>query len=176
MSARTAVLFSLAALLLLAAPLRARSEEPAGVTASQAFEMLQKLAGTWEGKAGADGTPARVVYRVASNGSVVMETLFPGSPHEMISMYHRDGPDLVMTHYCAAGNQPRMRLDPKQSTARTLVFDFTGGTNVDPKKDGHIHSGRIVFTGEHTLEAAWNWWENGAPAHENAFALERKRD
>jgi hypothetical protein len=172
----SAVAFAVAAFFLLAPPLGAQTAEVAGVTATQAFEMLQKLAGTWEGKTGGEGVPARVVYRNAANGSVLMETLFPGTPHEMISMYHRDGQDLVMTHYCAAGNQPRMRFDPKQSTAQTLVFEFTGGTNFDPKKDGHIHSGRITFSGEHTIEAAWSWWENGKLGHDKSFALERMRD
>jgi len=51
-----------------------------------AWDSLKKLAGDWEGDA--SGDKANVVYRVTSNANTVMETLFPGTPHEMISMYH----------------------------------------------------------------------------------------
>ena len=52
-----------------------------------AFERLKSLAGAWQGQAGHGqmDQPATVVYRVASGGSVVQETLFPGSPHEATS-------------------------------------------------------------------------------------------
>jgi len=83
-----------------------------------------------------------VTYRLASGGSVVEETLFPGTPHEMISMYHVVDGELVLTHYCAMANQPRMRLDRKASAPERLVFAFDGGTNFDPAKDTHGHSGR----------------------------------
>ena len=53
------------------------------------------------------------VIKVTAGGSAVHETLFPGSAHEMVSVYHLDGADLVMTHFCALGNQPRMKADPK---------------------------------------------------------------
>jgi hypothetical protein len=39
-----------------------------------------------------DGSPASVVYKVTSAGKTVMETLGPGTDHEMVSMYHMDGP------------------------------------------------------------------------------------
>ena len=80
---------------------------------SAALETMQSLAGTWTGTAKhADGTeePATVEYRVTSGGSAVAETLSPGTPHEMISMYHDQGGKLAMTHYCMLGNQPELVL------------------------------------------------------------------
>ena len=38
-----------------------------------------------------------------------MEVINEGTPGSMISMYHPDGDKILMTHYCAVGNQPRMR-------------------------------------------------------------------
>jgi hypothetical protein len=102
------------------------------------------------------------------------ETLFPGTPHEMRSVCFLDGGELVLTHYCAMGNQPRMKLSPA-STDRTLVFDFAGGTNVDPAKDVHIHSGRIQLTGPDALETEWTVWGGGKQTGTNRFVLARKK-
>jgi hypothetical protein len=37
-----------------------------------------------------------------------------------------DGADLVMTHYCMLGNQPRMKADSK-SPKNQIRFQFAGG-------------------------------------------------
>ena len=79
------------------------------------LEKLKKLAGTWV-EADKDGKPTDKVVsvvKVTAGGSAIHETLFPGQPMEMVSVYHLDGADLVMTHYCMLGNQPRMKADPK---------------------------------------------------------------
>jgi hypothetical protein len=160
---------------LLAAPSAARAEGPAAPPKA-AFERLKTLAGTWEGQAG-DGQPsmpATVTYRVASGGSVVEETLFPGTSHEMVSMYHLADGRLVMTHYCSMGNQPRMRLDETASTPDRLVFAFDGGTNFDPAKDVHVHSGVIEWKGD-VLHADWAAWGGGQEAGHKVFELRRKR-
>ena len=90
-----------------------------------------------------DGKPTDKVVsvvKVTAGGSAVQETLFPGQPMEMVSVYHLDKGDLVMTHYCVLGNQPRMKADPK-SPANQIHWVFAGGTNLDPAKDTHMHGG-----------------------------------
>src|SRR3954454_8312886 len=86
--------------------------DPAPVKQS-AFDKLKKLAGTWVA-ADEKGQPtAQVVsgFKVVSAGSAVQENIFPGTDHEMVSVYFKDGQDVLMTHYCALGNQPQMKLD-----------------------------------------------------------------
>jgi hypothetical protein len=146
------------------------------VDGKAAFERMKSLAGTWEGQAGhgPPGQAAIVTYRVASGGSVVEETLFPGTPHEMISMYHVVDGDLVLTHYCAMANQPRMRLDRRASTPDRLVFAFDGGTNFDPAKDTHVHSGVVEWKGE-TLHNAWAVYSGGKETGRNTFVLARRK-
>jgi hypothetical protein len=151
---------------------RAGPSAPAGSGAA-AFERLKALAGAWEGTvATRDGPPAQVRFEVISGGSAVMETLFPGAGNEMRSVYHLDRGALVMTHYCAAGNQPRMRL-AKGSTDDLLVFEFTGGTNLDARKDMHIHGGRIRLAGPDRLEAEWDHWKGGKKTGSATFFLAR---
>lgn len=144
------------------------------LTAKAAFASLAALAGTWQGQA--EGETAQVLYRLASGGSVVMETQFPSTDHEMITMYHLDGAELVATHYCAAGNQPRFKLDRAHSTPAKLVFAFAGGTNLNPKRDMHIHGGEIEIKGADAIAAQWDHWENGKSARKLRFDLQRRRD
>jgi hypothetical protein len=160
-----------------AAPLAlAAGASPTRADPKAAFERLKSLAGEWRGKAGHGeaASPAVVRWETISGGTAVMETLFPGTPHEMRSVYHLDGGDLVMTHYCAMGNQPRVKL-AAASTPDELVFEFTGGTNLDPKKDTHVHSGRIRFKGADEMEAEWAVFKGESPAGANRFALARAR-
>lgn len=149
----------------------ARGED---VGAKAAFEKLKGLVGTWEGQA--HGETLTVVFKTTGAGSALVETQFPGSPHEMVSVYHLDGDDLRMTHYCAVGNQPRVVLDRKASKADDLIFAFDGGTNLDPAKDIHIHDVRITLRDADHIESRWVAYQNGKPSEraEN-FVLTRKK-
>ena len=138
----------------------------------QAFEKLKTLAGTWEAKT-PDGVET-IKYRVASAGSVVIEDLFPGTDHEMMTVYHMDGDELVATHYCAAGNQPRFKLDLAMSTGDTLAFGFNGGSNMKPS-DGHIHQGSIRLVDADHVEEEWAFWKGGKAEHSATFKMTRKR-
>src|SRR5262245_66606640 len=87
-----------------------RSQAEDGKNASAAhpgLERFKQLAGEWTGK-GPHGE-MRIVYKVTSGGSTVMEMIDPGTDHEMVSMIHADGPALLLTHYCMLGNQPQDR-------------------------------------------------------------------
>jgi hypothetical protein len=111
-----------------------------------AFEKLKGLAGTWSGPVGTvDGPKGTVRYEVVSGGSAVMEVLFPGDPHEMRSMYHLDRGDLVMTHYCSAGNQPRMRLSKTGSTAAKLCSTSTAARTSTWRRTCTFTRGRSAF-------------------------------
>jgi hypothetical protein len=141
-----------------------------------ALEKMKKLAGTWL-LADAEGKPTEQIasiIKVTAGGSVVHETLFPGQPHEMVSVYTVDGPDLIMTHYCVLGNQPRMKADPN-SPANQIVWRFAGGTNFDPKKDKHMHEATLTIVDEDRLEVNGVGWENGAPAKEMCCGLKLVR-
>jgi hypothetical protein len=79
-----------------------------------------------------------------------------------------------MTHYCAAGNQPRLRFDPAKSRPDTLVFAFAGGTNLDPAKDMHIHGAVLRLMAADRLEADWQGYVHGKPADTTHLYLRRK--
>ena len=145
--------------------------------ADGAFDRLVALQGDWVDADGATGGPGQVVsnWRVTGGGSAVVETLFPGGPEEMVTVYHRDGGDLVLTHYCAVGNQPHMRATA--DTGDALQFEFVGGTNLDAARDMHMHSVRFEFASPDELREHWQGWIDGhvAPEHVANIHLVRKK-
>jgi hypothetical protein len=150
---------------------------PAGAT-NPGFEKMKTLVGTWVA-ADQDGKPTKEivsVVKLTAGGSALQETLFPGQPHEMISMYTADGSDLAMTHYCMLGNQPRMKANVKDG-ANQIHFEFIGGGNLDPKKDRHMHAAKLTIVDSDHIEIEGIGWENGAPAKEmcNGMKLVRKK-
>lgn len=179
--------FLVCGLVVLAAGLGVRAEDRPAKAAEKTekpadthpqFEQLKKLVGTWV-EADEDGKPTDTVVsvvRLTGAGSVVHETLFPGQPHEMVSVYHLDKGELVMTHYCALGNQPKLKADPK-SAANQIKFDFVGGTNLDPAKDKHMHGGTLTFVDADHIEFAGEAWADGKPCkdHCGTMKLVRKK-
>ena len=159
-----------------------------GVEAKAVFARLKTLAGTWKIQLGGDHETAKakehqdqhdssvatVSFRVTGAGSTLVETQFPGKQHEMLSMYHLDGEDLRMTHYCAAGNQPRLKLDRAHSQPDHLIFLFDGGTNLDPKKDLHIHGLEITFGDKDHVTSAWESYQGGKSNGAHQFHMTRE--
>jgi hypothetical protein len=140
------------------------------------LEKMKKLAGTWVA-ADKDGKPTDQVVsviKVTAGGSAVHETLFPGQPHEMVSIYTADGPDLILTHYCVLGNQPRMKADPKSPPGQ-IVFRFAGGSNLNAAKDKHMHEATLTIVSDDRIEVQGTGWENGAPAKEMCCGLKLVR-
>jgi hypothetical protein len=166
---------SMVVIALLAVANWARADEKAGPAASRRFEALKGLAGDWV-EVGKDGKPTDHVVasiRVTAAGSAIEETLFPGSGHEMVTMYHLDGADLVLTHYCALGNQPRMRAEPGEDVQR-IVFKFFGATNLKSDDEQHMHEATLTLDGKDHYRAEWIACKNGTPCHRASFEMVRK--
>jgi hypothetical protein len=128
------------------------------------FEKLKALAGDWV--AAEDGEMSKkgdlvARYAVTAAGSAVVETVFPGSPHEMVTVYYPDGADLALTHFCMEGNQPRMRARSPQGARVDFAFD--GGTNIDPKRDRHMHKAILEFLGVDEIRSEWTELAEGKP-------------
>jgi hypothetical protein len=151
------------------------------------FEKLKQLAGEWiaaddasppasekKDEKTAEAPAPICIYRTVSAGTAVQETLFPGTPHEMVTMYHLDGANIVLTHYCALGNQPKMRAEASTDPAK-LVFKFAGGTNVNPEKDAHMHDLTLTFVAPDRLRAEWTHYADGKSTGVKTFEMLRKK-
>jgi hypothetical protein len=142
----------------------------AASAANTSFEQLKSLDGSWEGK-GSNGEPVQVSYRVTSNGSALMSEI--KGKEDMISMFNLDGERLLMTHYCAVGNQPRMVASPSPD-GKTITFHFLDATNLATPDAGHMN--RLVISmadaNHHTEE--WVYNDHGKEMKE-VFDLWRKK-
>ncbi len=145
---------------------------------SPGFERFKQLAGEWVGKSDKPGHGAEggqhVVFKVTSAGSAVEETMFPGTEHEMVNMIHPDGDDIVLTHYCAAGNQPEMKA-PDKVEGKDVAFKFVRGGNMKSTNEMHMHNVTYTFVDKDTLQTKWTNYEDGKPTGDMVFDLKRKK-
>ncbi len=148
---------------------------PAAVAESgSVFEKFRALAGEWEGQRG-DGQAVKVSYQVLSGGSAVVETLTEFAEEvTMVTVYHMDGNDVRMTHYCSAKNQPRMKAAAVSPDARVVSFEFVDATNLARPTDGHMQNLEITFKDRNHIAQKWTWLENGRTT-DNHFTLTRVR-
>ena len=147
-----------------------------GADKNTAMEQFKQLAGEWVGKSkhGDMEHESRVVYKVTSGGTAVVETLDPGGPHEMVTVIHADGDALLLTHYCMLGNQPQMKATPKAG-ANKVAFDFVKATNLKSEKDMHMRSVTFTFVDKDTLRTEWTSYNDGKEAGKAVFELKRKK-
>ena len=149
--------------ILTAAPVKAQN------SASEGYEKLKSLEGEWKG-IGPNDLQLNVTYEIVSGGQAVIETRVPVGEPSMVTVFHLDGDALMMTHYCSAGNQPRMRA----TVLSDKIVDFTmiDVTNLATPNEGHMHGLRFDFEDDTHFRQLWMWRQNGSdgPA---AFQLER---
>lgn len=164
------------AVVLLASSAAATAEQASTSVNSARFETLKKLAGEWVeiAKDGKPGDKIASSIRVTAGGSAVHETLFPGTPHEMVTLYHLDGPDLVLTHYCILGNQPRMRAEPGKEPNQ-IAFKFTGGGNLKSDDEHHMHQLTLTILSDDHFRADWVSCQNGKECELVHLDLVRKQ-
>jgi len=152
------------------------AQSEAVLDADAILERLKQLEGTWHGEGGSlGGESSSVVHEflVVAGESAVMEIMDPEGERE-INMYHIHGTDVVMTHYCGGGNQPRLKLDHASASSESMPFVFLDATNLEnPAEDRHIHAGKIVFVGANRLESWWTVYKEGREVGKSRFTLER---
>ena len=137
------------------------------------FDKIKSLAGSWEGTA-PNGKPAHINYKVVSGGSAVMESITEGPGNQMVTLYYLDGDHLMMTHYCMANNQPRMRADNSTSSPSAIKFTFVDATNLSGPDAGHMHAHSIIWKDAGHITQHWTWREKGQEKVET-FELQRQK-
>ena len=143
--------------------------------AHKQFDLLKGMEGNWIGT-NSQGETLQVTFRLTAGGSALLSEIRghemkKSGPENMITMFHMDGDRLVMTHYCGAGNQPRMQV--ASADAKSVSFEFFDGTNIGP---GAGHMQRATFSqpdADHQTEE-WVFLDHGKEQRE-LFTLERAK-
>lgn len=115
------------------APARETSVQPS--PAATALQQLSALVGTWR-DAEQPHSPLRIRFYLTAGGTVLVESWerAGGEPHSL-TLYHRAAANLIATHYCPQGNQPRLTL---ATSGKTLAFTFRDATDLDGS-ESHLH-------------------------------------
>lgn len=169
---------SLSLALALALPGCATGGSPRFVpTASNAtnarFDAMKKLVGRWDNVDSAKDAAMTSEFTLIAGGSVLVERMFPGTPHEMVNTFYIDGDSIVGTHYCAMGNQPRMKLVGGSDT--DFPFVSTGVTNLHSTDQTYMMDVHIVMHGADRYTATWHGMEKGKIGENTVFEKQRAK-
>jgi hypothetical protein len=133
------------------------------------FNQIKSLDGEWAFKG--QQMQGTMVFKTTSNGSVVREIMFPGTQHEMTNIYHLDGPSIVMTHYCAMGNQPHLRstgTNPKQ-----IEFHLDSVSNLTSAQESYMGDMTLTIKDKDHASETWTDTDKGKKAAPMVMELTR---
>ena len=137
--------------------------------AQKSFDQLKTLVGTWEGQA-PDGKTVQVTFRETSGGSALLSEI--AGHEDMITMFHLDGSRLMMTHYCGAGNQPRM-VGSMSPDGKAFTFNFLDATNVLPSQPGHMEHLTVAMLDPSHHSEEWSFLAQDGKQMTDRFELHR---
>jgi len=166
---------------------QAASAQPASAptNAQKSFEQLKSLAGSWEGKVTTtppmpemEGGLMQVTLRVTSRGNALVHEMKgagepddPGRYDHPVTMLYLDGDHLMLTHYCDAGNRPRMtgKLSADGKKVEFEFLDVAGST-----AHGHMHQAAFtaIDANHHTEDWTFMMGDKPLQAH---FDLQRSK-
>jgi hypothetical protein len=144
----------------------------------KSFDRLKTLAGSWTGPATltppqsemGEGTLMQLSLRVTSRGNALVHEMKeagkPDDPKQYdhpVTMLYLDGDRLLLTHYCDAGNRPRMaaRTSPDGKTVEFDFVDVAGTTD-----HGHMHHAVFTLIDENHHTEDWTYMMPGdKPVH-----------
>jgi hypothetical protein len=112
---------------------------------------------------------------LVAGGTCLQETFrFEGDDnHTMITMYHLDGDNLMLTHYCVANNQPRMRAENISADLKEIAFTFVDATNLPDPNAGHMYKAVFNFYDDGRFDSAWTFRKDGKDSFTESESYER---
>jgi hypothetical protein len=151
----------------------ANSKSDRTIDVPAAYGRLKTLAGEWEAKT-AEGKD-RLNYELIAGGTSLVERETSDSRPTMMTVYNVDAHRLLLTHFCMAGNQPRMQASAFDPATGELEFQFLDATNLPSPNKGHMHSVKMRFVDNDHLMTEWQFYENGKAKFKEAQQYTRVR-
>lgn len=116
-------------------------EAPPNISSPE-LNRIKALAGRWTSTTSMFGKKDEQVfteYAVTAGGSAVLETIFPGTPNEMVSVYYDDQGKLAMTHYCMMRNRPHFTIvESEKDKIKLEILKVEGLQSKDDPSMGDI--------------------------------------
>lgn len=182
MKSRTA----LSLLLVLAATTAFAQTDVQKSDAQKSFDQMKTLAGSWEGKVTTvpavaemgDGASLEVSLRVTSRGNALVHEMKaagttddPTRYDHPVTMFYVDADRLLLTHYCDAGNRPRMvgKVSPDGKTVEFEFLDVAGST-----EPGHMNHAVFTVIDQNHHTEDWTYLMPGDKPMHAHFDLQRK--
>jgi hypothetical protein len=140
--------------------------------AQKSFDKLKTLAGSWQGAY--EGKPMQATLRVTSMGNAIVHEMKGSGPDDPITMFYLDGDRLLLTHYCDAGNRPRM-VGEMSPDGKTLEFDFLDVGNYSSSQGGHMQHAVFTFIDANHHTEDWTFMLEGKPPMIARLDLQRTK-
>jgi hypothetical protein len=154
--------------------------------AQKSFDTIKTLAGVWLGPVKVeppmpemDDKPLRVSMRVTSRGNALVHEMNEDKPQvdptsydHPVTMFYLDGDRLLLTHYCDAGNRPRMaaRVSPDGKTVEFDFIDVAGSTQF-----GHMNHAVFTIIDQNHHTEDWTYLMPGDKPMHAHFDLQRAK-
>ncbi len=153
------------------------ADKPALPDASKvAYEKIRALEGKWAGSS-TKGWKEQIQYSVIAGGSAVEEKSLDAHPGEsMLTIFHMDGDRLMLTHYCAAKNQPRLLATNISQDGNTIEFTFLDATNLPSRDKGHMDKAVFHFLDNNHFTSRWTWYQDGQERWLEEIKMERVKE
>jgi hypothetical protein len=148
-------------ILTVASAYAADSKANPNTNATAAFARLKTLVGEWE--ADTEMGKAHLNYELIAGGTALVERFSAEKMPVMLTVYHFNGDRLMLTHYCEAGNQPRMQAGSFNPETGEVQFQFLDATNLATPDIGHMHNAKIRIVDHDHMVSEWQFYEKGEP-------------
>jgi hypothetical protein len=152
----------LAAILTLSQTATADTQQLDGRTG---FDRLKRLTGSWSMSGG--GARGVTTYRLTNGGKTLIQ-----DEAGQLTIFKLEGDDLTLTHYCARGNQPRMRLETLSDNK--ITFTMYDITNLSHPQAYHTTNLELVFLSADRVDLIYRATSAGRPSTQVVHLTRKK--
>jgi hypothetical protein len=132
------------------------------VTQAELYSRLKNLSGVWRGRS-TKGWENTAKYHLIARETAILETSeFVDSPGiSMASVFLLKGDQLLLTHFCEAGNHPVLKATGSEQNGKKITFEFVEGTNIPTRDTGHMDKLILEFQDADHFTSQWSWYSKG---------------
>lgn len=151
--------------------------ENSKVDVNRAFEKFKSLAGKWKART-EKGFDAYIYFETVSNGTAVHERFIDEGDKvhsNIVTIYFRDREALMANHFCAMGNQPRLRTTHLAGALNEMTFSLLDITNLKSPEAPHMYKVTYKFQDVNHMTTIWTMRQGGKDVYVETLNWERQK-